>query len=246
MLDVLVTCHPHAGEPSDFPQVRGFYLAKHLARSGLRPSSTACPCRARSAGCSICSEYQCGERDWFERHLAGPLSEIRADRWFCLTAYSIGDQDHFSREYLDWFAARGGILCHQEEPPLGAAEHVIGLGVDIEALDDLGATPRDSVVFDFAELVSRPDAVFDRSILDAVREAQLDCRVVGTGPAGAAVSTFFDDWVPYAQPHPEYIRAVLPRAFAFVSGLLGHAESMGLAVAEAQSAGERRSTGEAR
>src|SRR4051812_29746508 len=99
MLDVLVTCHPHAGEPSYFPEVRGFYLAKHLARSGLRAEFHSLPVPGAECRVLICSEYQC-DLDWFERHLAAPLSEIRAERWFCLTEYSLGNRDHFSRAYL--------------------------------------------------------------------------------------------------------------------------------------------------
>jgi hypothetical protein len=36
MLDVLVTWLPRGDAPVTFPQVRGYYLTKHLARSGLR------------------------------------------------------------------------------------------------------------------------------------------------------------------------------------------------------------------
>ena len=234
MLDVLVTCHPHAPEPSFFPQVRGHYLAKHLARSGLQAEFRNLPSPGTECTVLICSEYQC-DMAWFDRLLSTPLSEIRAERMFCLAEYSLGRRDHSSREYLDWFAARGGVLCQLLEEPLGPHEHWIGVGADVEAVGHLG--PRDSVVFDFSDLNRNPDAVFDARLVGEVRRRLPGCRMVGTGPAGSSVAGLFDEWVPYGRPHADYIRAVLPRAFGVVVGLPGVGESMGLFLAEAQCVG---------
>jgi glycosyltransferase involved in cell wall biosynthesis len=236
MLDVLVTCHGHAAQPSFFPEVRGHGLAKHLARSGLSAEFRSLPVPGAECRVLICSEYQ-GGMDWFDRVLAAPLAEISAERLFCMSAHSLGDRDHFSRDYLDWFAARGGVLCHLAEEPLAPHETWIGLGVDVEALDGDGTARRDTVVFDFAKLVRKPDTVFDPALVEAVRRRLPACRVIGSGPAGAEVAALFDEWVAYGQPHDAYIRALLRHTFAFVSGLLGHRESMGLTVAEAQCAG---------
>jgi hypothetical protein len=236
LLDVLVTCYPHAPEPSYFPEVRGHYLAKHLVRSGLQAEFRSLPAPDVECRVLICSEYQC-EFEWFETRLAGWLAEIRADRLFCLAECSLGERDHASRQYLEWFGARGGVLCQRLQEPPAPYEHWIGVGVDVEALGDVDPVDRDTVVFDFARLVRVPDATFEAWLVDAVRRRLPACRLLGTGPAGSGVAQLFDDWVPYGQPHPAYIRAVLPRAFAFVTGLLGVKESMGLAIAEAQVAG---------
>jgi hypothetical protein len=236
VLDVLVTCYPHSGVPSCFPEIRGHYLAKHLARSGLDAEFRSLPLPGAECRVLICSEYQC-EMEWFDRYLAAPLAEMIAERLFCLSAYSLGDRDHFSRPYLDWFAARGGVLCHLLDAPLAPYETWIGLGVDVDDLDGDDVVARDTVVFDFAKLVRMPEAVLDPALVDAVRRRLPSCRVIGTGPAGAQVAGLFDDWIAYGQPHDTYIRAVFGRAFAFVTGLLDVHESMGLAIAEAQCAG---------
>jgi hypothetical protein len=236
VLDVLVTCYPHAPEPSYFPEVRGHYLAKHLARSGLRAEFRSLPAPGVECRVLICSEYQC-ELEWFDTRIAGRLAKVSAARHFCLAEYSLGERDHFSREYLDWFGVRGGVLCQRFQEPLGPYEHWIGVGVDLEALGHVDPGDRDTVVFDFAALVHEPDASFDASVVDAVRRRLPACRLLGTGPPGSGVAQLFDDWIPYEQPHPAYIGALLPGAFAFVAGLLGHLESLGLAVAEAQCAG---------
>jgi len=95
--------------------VRGFYLARHLSRAGLSAEFRQLPLSGFACKVLICSEYQC-ERDWFERKLAGPFSDIRADRWFCLVDASLhGRPDHFSYEICQWFASRGGVLCHMSE-----------------------------------------------------------------------------------------------------------------------------------
>ena len=56
-------------------QVRGFYLARHLARAGFNAEFRQLPLPGFGCKVLICSEYQC-DMQWFERRLAGPLSEI--------------------------------------------------------------------------------------------------------------------------------------------------------------------------
>jgi glycosyltransferase involved in cell wall biosynthesis len=67
-----------------------------------------------------------------------------------------------------------------------------------------------------------------------VRERCPQLRVVGSGLADPDVQAAFDDWVPYGQPHEEYVRLAFGRAVAMV---VGWEESLGLAVAEAQVSG---------
>jgi hypothetical protein len=59
-LDVLVTCRPHRGVPdlSLFPQVRGYYLAKHLRRSGLNAEFHPLPRPGLECEVLIWSEYE--------------------------------------------------------------------------------------------------------------------------------------------------------------------------------------------
>jgi hypothetical protein len=50
VLDVLVTGLPHGEQPVMFPQLRGYYLAKALARSGLRAEFRQLPQPSTAAG----------------------------------------------------------------------------------------------------------------------------------------------------------------------------------------------------
>lgn len=232
-LDVVVTCHPHFAEPRIFPQVRGLYLAKHLASAGLRAEFRQLPLDGREAEVLICSEYQC-EMEWFERHLAGPLAEARARRMYCLTAYPVRGHDHFSYDYCQWFATRGGVLCHVADRELEPYEHWIGLGVDTDVVRP-SPQRRDAVLFDFPRSSSRDAAdQFDPTALDAARERLEGCRFIGSGPADSPLADSFDEWIAYGTPHSVYVERAFRGVFAFVVGWI---ESMGLAVAEAQVAG---------
>jgi hypothetical protein len=233
-LDVLVTCHDHGDRLQIFPQVRGYYLAKHLARSGLRAEFRQLPAPGVASEVVIVSEYQ-HEMDWFGRYMEGPLAGIGADRMFCMIAFSLAARpDHFSRPYCEWFAARGGVLCHLTEGLLLPHERWIGLGVDLDVVP-AGDGPRDEVVFDFPRSSRRDTASeFDPGVLDAIRARRPELRLVGSGPADAVVRDAFDTWVPYGQDHDAYVAAAFSRAVAFVPGWY---ESMGLPIAEAQVAG---------
>ena len=234
-LDVLVTCLPHTERLSMFPEVRGYYLAKHLARSGLRAEFRPLPVADVSCDVLICSEYQC-EMDWFDRHLAAPLSRIDADRRFCLVDSSLyGRGDHFSREVCEWFGDRGGVLCHLADEHLEPYEHWIGIGVDAEVVRPAAEGRRDLVVFDFPHSNSEdPASTFDVSSLEAIRKRLPTLRLIGTGTADAPIRDAFDAWLTYGAPHPVYVAAAFSRATAVVPGC---AESLGLALAEAQVAG---------
>lgn len=235
MLDVLVTCHPHTSEVTMFPQVRGYYLAKHLARLGLRAEFRQLPVRRTRAHVVIVSEYQ-QSMGWFERHLAKPLSKIRAERLFCWSEVSLHDNpDHeFSREYCEWFAARGGVLCQAAPRGLEPYERWTGVGVDPEVVRPAPDGVRNEVVFDFPH-TSTVDAAaaFDSSVLDRVRR-DADLCIVGSGDPSASIRSSFDRWVPTGQPHAAYVDALLPRAAAIVPGC---EEALGLMLAEAQVAG---------
>ncbi len=233
-LDVLVTCHPHAPTPQIFPQVRGFYLARHLARSGLRAQFRQLPVRGIKCEVLICSEYQ-STAAWFERHLAGPLAEIRSSRAYCLTDAPVAGRSHFSSTYCEWFAQRGGILFQLPVVYRPADhEHFIGLGVDADVIPRPDGSP-DAVVFDFPRSRRRDAASsFDPAVAAAVRARAPEYRLVGTGPADAVVRPLFDEWVEYGQPHARYVARAFRGAVAFVPG---RGEAMGLALAEAQVAG---------
>jgi hypothetical protein len=181
----------------------------------------------------ICSEYQC-EMEWFNRHLAPPLAEIHAERMYCLVDFSLrGLPDHFSREYCEWFAARGGVLCHLTTGELEPYEHWVGLGVDPDVVRTTGR--RDRVLFDFLRNDAvDPAATFDIATLDAVRARLPHVRIAGSGPADLPIRGAFDEWISYGQTHVDYVDAAFSSCFALVPGC--H-ESMGLTIAEAQVAG---------
>lgn len=235
MLDVLVTCYPHSNTLALFPQVRGYYLAKHLARSGLRAEFRQLPLSSLACEVLICSEYQ-PPMDWFERNLAGPLGEIRSGRMFCLTDFSLaGWPHHFSRRYCEWFGARGGVLCHLTDGELLPYEHWIGVGVDADVVRPAPDGRRDHVLFDFPQSSSNdPTSSLDCAVLRAVRERMPGYRLVGSGPPDALTRDTFDDWLDYGQDHAAYVASAFSRAVAVVPG---SGESLGLALAEAQVAG---------
>ena len=234
MIDVLVTCFPHTGKVSMFPEVRGYYLAHHLARLGLsaefRPLPASVECKV-----VICSEYQ-QTKDWFDRHLAGPFSDIRADRMFCLADHSlVGRPNDFSNWYCDWFRQRGGVLVHRPSPKFLKGEHWIGLGVDPNVVRPAPDGVRNQVVFDFPmnKRCNTADT-FDVGHLDHLRKKYSGLRFVGTGSPGARIRERFDEWIAYGQDHQTYVTRAFARSIAVIPGWV---ESMGLAMAEAQVAG---------
>lgn len=232
-LDVLVTCFEHDRELVHYPQVRGHYLAKQLAKAGLRAEFRHLPQPGLRCQVLICSEYQC-ELPWFERCLAQPLAEISAERMYCMIAYPVLARGHFSSPYCEWFARRGGVLTHLDDETRSPDEYWIGVGVDTDVVPS-SRGPHDSVLFDFPRS-ERKDAAagFDVSSLDLVRARLRDCRIVGTGHADSVVRDAFDQWLPYGLPHREYVARAFDRVFAVVPGT---DESMGLMMAEAQVAG---------
>lgn len=231
ILDVVVTCRHYADELLYYPQIRGYYLAKHLARLGLDAEFRQLPLppsyRCRVA---ICSEYQ-AEMEWFQRHLLGPLTAIGADRLFCLAEYTLGERDHFSRPTLEWFAERGGVLCLGLEDQPAPFEHWIGLGVDTDVVPR-PADVRTDVIFDPVG-VPKADAL-DLVELRGIKRRLPGVRLVGTGPDDAEHRSAFDDWVPYGQPHASYVRGALRATFALVQLIV---ESGGMFLAEAQVSG---------
>jgi len=188
VLDVLVTCLPHAPEPTFFPQVRGYYLAKHLARAGVTSEFRQLPLPDAACRVLICSEYQ-SDWDEFDQRLRGPLSAVSAERIFCLTAETLaGRPDHFSRASCEWFADRGGVLCHLPTQPMEAYEHWIGLGVDTELFGALPTGPRDRVLFDFPHGAwGDSSSHFDVGCIDFVRRALPDLIICGTGSPDSPV-----------------------------------------------------------
>jgi len=233
MLDVLVTCFPHGPTIATFPQVRGYYLAEHLSRLGVRAAFRHLPLPGLECKVAICSSYQ-AEPEWFDAHLAEPLTAIKAERLFCLTDYSMTEvHENDSVEYCEWFAARGGVLVHLPAKELEPYERWIGLGVDGDVVHP--AANRDRVLFDLPR--SHNDdtsANFDTRVLDAVRAVLPAVRVCGSGPRDSVIRDAFDEWVDYGQPHARYASAAFPGCFAFVPGWY---ESLGLPIAEAQVAG---------
>lgn len=232
MLDVLVTCHAHADEPSLFPQVRGFYLAKHLALAGLRAEFRQLPAPSVECRVVICSEFQC-DPDAFAANLFAHLGEVRAERYFCLIDETLSERpEHFSRAYCDWFAGRGGVLCHLPSPRLAPHERWIGLGVDAEVIRPAPDRPRNRVLFDAPGL--RASSEVEPAMIAALRHWLPEIRMAGSGPPNSPLRSAVDEWVDYGQTHTRYIRQALPGLLAFVPGA---SESLGLVIAEAQMAG---------
>lgn len=228
---ILVFSRRHSGHPwmSTFPHVRGQVLATALRRLGEEAEFRALPV-AGAYDVAICSDYQ-GDARWMDK-LERRMADLAARRLFCMADQGVS-RDHFSWPMIEWFAQRGGVLCHLRERPLAARQHHIGVGVDGPAPRD-GAGERRAVLFDFPRS-SRVDAAaaFAPEQLVAVRRAHPGWRLLGTGPADAAIRDAFDEWIAYGTPHAEYVRT-FARCRAFVPGC---SESLGLAVAEAQVAG---------
>jgi hypothetical protein len=214
---------------STFPHVRGHVLAKYLRRLGEEAEFRALPVAGRY-DVAICSDYL-GDARWMaelERRMAG----LSARRMFCIADSGTSNRELY-RVMTEWFARRGGVLCHLREHPLAPYEHYVGLGVDEAARAD-GAYRRDAVLFDFPRSAGADaSAAFAPEQLAAVRAAHPGYRLLGSGPADSPLRDRFDQWIAYGVPHDDYLR-VFARCRAFVPGC---AESLGLAVAEAQVAG---------
>jgi glycosyltransferase involved in cell wall biosynthesis len=235
MMDVLVTCFDHGSSMRYFPQVRGHYLAHHLRRSGINAEFRQLPAPSVECKVLICSEFQ-AEMSWFEKYLAGPLGDIRADRMFCMIDASLFDRpNHFSSDYCQWFRQRGGLLVHRENPRFLDGEHWIGLGVDADVVRPAADGRRDRVLFDFpANHHGNTADEFDVELLEALRKCLPDQIFVGTGTPDARIRNSFDEWVPHGQDHRSYVARLFSGTLAVIPG---RDESMGLTMAEAQVAG---------
>jgi hypothetical protein len=166
--------------------------------------------------------------------LVEPLAQAKARRMYCLTAYPVRGRDHYSHDYCEWFAKRGGILCHLTDGRLSRREHWIGVGVDTEIVKPRTGSRR-TALFDFPRSSSRDAAaLFNTEALWAARKRLPGCRFVGTGPADSPLREAFDEWIPYGLPHADYVERTFRGVLAVV---VGWNESMGLAIAEAQVAG---------
>ncbi len=213
---------------STFPHVRGHLLAKHLAALGAAAEFRTLPVDG-TYDVAICSDYQGNER-WLGE-LQARMGGLRAERFFCMVDISTAGRE--SEAMARWFGAHGGVLSHLRERPLADYEHYIGVGVDV-AGQFAARRPRTSVLFDFPRTSTIDVApTFARTRLDAVRQAYPELRLLGTGPADAPIRDWFDAWIAYGVPHDDYLQS-FAGCCAFVPGC---AESLGLAVAEAQAAG---------
>ncbi len=234
MLDVLVTCNPRPKRPwlSVFPQVRGFYLAKYLRRSGLKAEFLPLSCPGRECRVLVFSEYE-SHFDRFRQEMEPLLSQVRAERMFCMAAIA-ASPGHYSTEVREWFGRRGGgALCHLLARPMGPNEQYIGVGVDREVMPP-PTSNKDTVVFDFrASKTTISWDRFDPKTVDEVRRALPAIRLIASGPPSFPYKEAFDGWWEYGKSHPEYVR-VFERGFAFIPW---GKESMGMSVAEAQVSG---------
>jgi hypothetical protein len=213
-----------------FPQVRGFYLAKHLQRSGLKAEFRPLPQPGVECRVLIWSEYE-STLGYFREHFESRLRRIRADRMFCLAGIG-APPGYFSAETGRWFATegRGGVLCHFVVWKPRPYERLIGLGVDLDAMPT-PAPVRDTVLFDLP--TEQSVSAFDPRVLPEIRRQLPDCRLVVMGPDGIPFRDQFDGWWRYGRSHPEFVQAY-GQAFAMVPGCR---ESMGLSIAEAQVSG---------
>lgn len=236
-LNVLVTCRPHTTSAalSLFPQVRGYYLAKHLRQSGLAAEFLPMPQPGIAAEVLIWSEYE-SEIGYFRQHFEPLLRQVQARRMFCMSAIG-APPGFFSAEVGRWFGSadggKGGVLCHFSVWKLRSYEHLIGLGVDLDAMPEPAAR-RDAVIFDFPMAKGSISwEHFDPDALAEVRRRLPGKRLVASGPGEFPYRDRFDEWWQYGRPHAEYAQ-VCQHAFAFVPGWR---ETMGLPIAEAQVCG---------
>jgi len=219
-----------------FPQVRGYYLAKHLRRWGhLDAEFQPLPLADVECRVLISSEYQAPEQ-YFEEQLRPLLEHVEAERFFCAIAHSLhSDPSHFSKAQCDWFAARGGVLVHLPAGEMEPSEHWIGIGVDRDVVGPESGIDRTRMLFDFPRsAVEDASSGFAPEVIETVRLNFPGLVIAGSGPPDSWVRQFFDEWVPYGQSHREYTRQALRGLIAFIPGW---EETMGWPVAEAQVAG---------
>ena len=220
--------HTSVGWMSSFPHVRGQVLADALRGLGQEAEFRTLPV-AGHWDAAVCSDYQ-GDQRWLDE-LVRRMAGLSATRLFCLA--DGGTTGLAERQMSDWFARRGGVLCHLREWPLAPFERYVGLGVGDDVRYD-PTRPRRAVLFDFPRSTTIDTSRgFARERLDAVRRAHPGCRLLGSGPADSPIRDAFDAWIPYGQAHADYV-AHFAGCLAFVPGCQ---ESMGLAIAEAQVAG---------
>jgi len=183
----------------------------------------------------ISSEYQAPPA-YFEEHLEPLLKDVSAERMYCLIASSLSrDPTHFSKAQCEWFAERGGTLVHLPADEFEPYEHWIGIGVDRDVVRRDPGRERNRILFDFPRSgVEDASSQFDPAFVEAVRGRLPQLMLIGSGPSDSPLRALFDDWVPYGQPHEQYIRRALSGLVAFVPGW---DETMGFSTAEAQVAG---------
>src|SRR5262245_6744358 len=189
MLDVLVCCLAHGGRPplSCYPQVRGYYLAKHLTRIALSVEFRSFPCPELKCRVLICSEYQ-GDAEWLAL-LQQYILPIPAEKLYCLTDFGLAGRDYFSKPMTQWFGKRGGVLCHLSSSLLEPYEKFIGIGVDSEVVKFDPWIKRDTFLFDFPASASMK-SWRDYCRLDVFLEARArlpNYRFLGAGEAVRAV-----------------------------------------------------------
>lgn len=235
MIDVLVCCLAHEGRPplSCYPQIRGHYLAKYLAKIGLSAEFRSFPCPEVECRVLICSEYQ-GEAEWLAL-LQRYLAPIRAEKLYCMVDFGLAGREHFSKPMTQWFGERGGVLSHLSSFPLEPYEKFIGVGVDTEVLKFNPRVERDTFLFDFpasATMKSWRD-YFRLDVFLTARARLRGHRFLGMGEAPAHIREHFDEWVCYGKTHEDFVQSFTGCA-AFVPGC---AESLGLSVCEAQITG---------
>jgi hypothetical protein len=232
--DVVVCCKPYGGPGAlcHFPNVRGFYLAKYLGRTGLRAGFSTYPCSNVTSRVLICSDYE-GGADWLETFMPDLLA-LKAERLYCMADASVRGRNHEAEPMHDWFGARGGVLVHLSWNSLEPYGHFTGLGVDTEVVRYCPEEARNVIVFDFP-FSQRIQAWkhFRPELLERLRDVLPSCRFLGSGPGDTPIKGYFDTWVPYGEEHSSYVR-MFKGCAAFVPGC---PESMGLAVAEAQVSG---------
>ena len=234
MYDVVVCCKPYGGPGAvgHFPNVRGFYLAKYLVRTGLKVAFSTYPCSKLTSRVLICSDYE-GGADWLEGFLPELLA-VEAERLYCMADASLRGRDHEAEPMHEWFKARGGVLLHLSWNSAGTYEHATGLGVDTEVVRYDPEEIRNVIVFDFPSSQGVQSwENFRPELLWKLRDALPNCQFVGSGPRAAPIKERFDAWVPYGEQHSSYVR-VFKGCAAFVPG---RPESMGLTAAEAQISG---------
>ena len=233
MYDVVVCCKPYGGPGAvcHFPNVRGFYLAKYLARTGLKATFSTYPCSKLTSRVLICSDYE-GGADWLEGFLPELLA-VEAGRLYCMADASLRGRDHEAKPMHEWFKARGGVLLHLSWNSAGTYEHVTGLGVDTEVVRYDPEEIRNVIVFDF-----HPANVSKRGKTSARAAVEIatHCRIADSLDPGPGTHrsrrVFTRGCPPVKNTRPMFASSKAARHLCQAAR-----ESMGLAAAEAQLSG---------